>query len=722
MGSVTELEAGADPFILDYRSGDERPWLGIRASSCRITYFNNGSHPLSTFVSNEDDKFKVEVYRAGTDLVWTGFIVQADSSEAFRPTPYAVSLEATDNLGLLKEAFFEDGDLAPSIYYKHELFTLFYKIFIKTGLQIPFNTYCNIYEAAMANRSTILVADPFIQAKIDTRTFLENEDKFNDCYTILDKILNAWNCSLFQAEGEWQIIRWLDAKDFNNHIPGTRYPENFVITPEAVTLGDVKNIGLDEQLEPINAGHIKSLIMPSKKVELTFNYEMPERLITNIDFTILGDLLSTSTSGDIRTDNYQTENWIYVNPPATGTYIVVKTNIITGVEVDRYVVIPFNASFSSYLQSNTFEVNAGDRFDCSLRFRANTDTGDNIIFRFGFYLLGISGTHWSLTEVSGNLQWNDISASTTANSIDQTVSNSTDITEWQSIDIFEGTTLEYIPVIPEDGTLELQIKAFNDTNVSQPARDAFIKDITFNYIYYISNSTLITGHQHTSVQTPKPKKDYEEIIYLDDAPKNSVKGVMFLSSGFKTETWYRGSMTGSIVVNIQTLLVGNIILFANQRAEIGSRFYVGQQITLSGSVSNNTTFTVLAVYSSGINNLSIAVLPGITAETTNNVTITFVTKETLKFGHIQKLDLMFLNDKTRDRIEGEFFGLEDTAGPVSLLNVFTIATLTGKYFIMGPVSFNYMKATWSGVLEELWNEDETFNPNLYTNTFKYIYK
>lgn len=634
VGTVEELEGGPEPCVIDYGSGDEFPWLGIRGHVAKFQYYNNGDHPLSNFAANNDNEYKYEVYK-GAQLKWTGFIVQDDCAEPLtKPSRYLVNLQGTDNVGLLKDVplsdipFFDD-------YGKKSILNYFSYILQETGLQLPINFYVNVFENNMDDRSVSTVNYPFDQSNIDNRTF-KNDNDTDNCYEIIDRIVKGWTCCLFLAEGEWHVMRWPEAKDFGNLIPGTRY--NYDLGTEAITHEAVKAIGLNDDIEPLNANHEKRLIRPVRDVKLTFNYNMPSNLIKNINFTDLGDFISTSTVGTTRTDLYEQMYWTYNNPPATDSYIVVKENTITGVELDRYAVLPFRNTGDTYLKSNNFEVNEGDRFECSVRFRGDSDTGDNAIFRFGFLLIGASN-NWSLTNVSGSLVWNNIGSATTANSLTQTVLGSDDLTQWQSINVFAGTTNEYIPVIPEDGELQLQIKGFNDTNVSQPNKDTYIKDISFSYFYYINESTKITGHEHLSQQTEAIKNNYETTIYVDDVQKSSVKGVMFLNDGSKTSEWHRGTIS-----------------------------------------------------------------------------------ESKQFGYIQKLDLMFLMDEIRTRIEGDYFGLKDSVSDVSLLSIFTYAGQTGKYFICGPITINLMAATWSGVLEEIWNESESFDETDFANTFKYIYR
>ncbi len=122
VGAITQLTGAADPFTLAYESGDDNIINPIRASECTINFYNEGTTPLTTFYSEDDEAWKIEfsvepaIYPgSGHVLIWTGFLVQDDCREQFNDPPYQVQLKGTDNIGLLKDVPFNEAWFSESI-------------------------------------------------------------------------------------------------------------------------------------------------------------------------------------------------------------------------------------------------------------------------------------------------------------------------------------------------------------------------------------------------------------------------------------------------------------------------------------------------------------------------------------------------------------------------------------------------------------------------------
>src|ERR1035437_1106764 len=93
-----------------------------------------------------------------------------------------------------------------------------------TDLELNTNIYCNIYESSQVDSSSFLD-----QTLIDVQTFLTNNTDYDNCYSVLEKILGRFNLSLFQAEGVWNIVRWDELRYWANLIPGFSYDKDMVL-------------------------------------------------------------------------------------------------------------------------------------------------------------------------------------------------------------------------------------------------------------------------------------------------------------------------------------------------------------------------------------------------------------------------------------------------------------------------------------------------------------
>jgi len=66
------------------------------------------------------------------------------------------------------------------------------------------------------------------------------------------------------------------------------------------------------------------------------------------------------------------------------------------------------------------------------------------------------------------------------------------------------------------------------TEFQQSGVETHFKDIRFEYISYINESTKIIGQTHKQEQTGTKKLNQSQDINIDDAPRNAISGALFL--------------------------------------------------------------------------------------------------------------------------------------------------------------------------------------------------
>jgi hypothetical protein len=108
-GTATNVKGGATPVLHDWQTDD--PKAPVKGSSLSITLINEGSLPLESFYSIDDDTFKV-VLLWNDQSLFEGFIVQDDCSEEMVDYTHEINLSANDNLGLLKDLTLDKADAA----------------------------------------------------------------------------------------------------------------------------------------------------------------------------------------------------------------------------------------------------------------------------------------------------------------------------------------------------------------------------------------------------------------------------------------------------------------------------------------------------------------------------------------------------------------------------------------------------------------------------------
>lgn len=109
-GSVQSIEVSGAPAI--YSCGDDKIF-GIKGASLRLGLNSTGTLSIKNFYAEEDDEIKAILTWLGDNnapqsiVLFNGYLVQDDYSEALVDADHEIQLSANDGLGLLKEAPFD---------------------------------------------------------------------------------------------------------------------------------------------------------------------------------------------------------------------------------------------------------------------------------------------------------------------------------------------------------------------------------------------------------------------------------------------------------------------------------------------------------------------------------------------------------------------------------------------------------------------------------------
>lgn len=590
-GPIRNVQGGATPVIHAWDTDDPKP--GIKGSNLRISLINDGSLSINDFYSVEDDGFKVQLYWT-TQLLFEGFLVQDDHSEDLLDYTHEILLSANDNLGLLKDialnktplpynlvysytgnytsvtpdditvepafgAQLQLGDVIriegtpqagyytvkqldqdPSTGYwivhvieiistssgvvsgtlsilrslfnqKVTLFALIKNCLQATGVNIGLRVFANLHEVNQSGSQSFLE-----QTLINPDTFLRSETEYQDCYTALNSILERFHLTLFQAEGWWNIVRWDELRYYGNQIDGIAYDNTFTYIG-ITTMGIPIPAGPLLQTYP-ETGLINRVFRPFKHTKETFNYKSPANLLRNYNLQDLGQLLSTYSTGTgtglVTHKEYAFKWWSWTNAfPTSGTaatyFIRVDTDYL-GNELTRYVVVRNNG-----IHSINIEANKGDSF--TLSFTVNSDISLPGPANLVFIVKITDGTNTKFLREPTNASpgWQNgtgwVYSIPTGDNIQNT----------HTVDIDAN-----VAPIPFDGLLTVYLT----TETPNPANETRYKDIRFQYIPKINESTKITGQTHINNQPPTIKQVQDTVIALDDAPKNSIDGCLYLNT------------------------------------------------------------------------------------------------------------------------------------------------------------------------------------------------
>jgi hypothetical protein len=526
-GAVTALDGGSSSPVVITHEGDEQDIFSrIVATSCELNYINNGVVPISTFETADATRFTCEFTVAG-QTKFKGVLSLDDLSERVVIAPNECRLTFTDGIGLLKNYTMADTALTP-LTGRYRLTAILQAILAKTGLSLPLYTFANIYEQDMTNRGTSNTADPVYQAGVNVRSFLKNstdEDIWENCYDILDKILQGLQLRIFQESGVWNVVRIVETI---NNPAGTHYSNTGTI------VGPLSNkFSPKTDLDAVEFSQVKFLKRAARKLIQTFQYEYPQ-LLRNANLSKVGNLRGTIVDGSNTISRYDVVD-MTLNQTQDAEIRVVRVTS-TGRELDRYLYLYFNSNLRAAVAFLPIEADSGDGFRLSFRYKGVADSNFSGEFRAGLFFKGYSGKEYIAV---GNLQlsimyWVETLTDTETNwqSLGQIyLRGSDDLTSFRNVDIdIESEQAEAL-TFPEDGEFFIGIYGWNNNASRRADVDAQIENIRFEYVKFIMGGQNVRGHEHIISQTTDYNREEQEDLFIDDSPATSIRGTLFVMGG-----------------------------------------------------------------------------------------------------------------------------------------------------------------------------------------------
>lgn len=417
---------------------------------------------------------------------------------------------STFNLAYSGQATFEiitGIDLAERL----PLTTIFRMCLLSTGLELNANVYSKLFEINSASIK-------FLESTyLDGETFLDGE-VWKPCYDVLSIILARFKATLFQSNGEWNIIRQDERRYYNNACPGYRYDKDMVYVSD-ITLSDQFIIGINED-SFFETGATKSIIRPYKLAKETFNYKQPSNILCNSDLQKLGNLIGTfpdPDNPDYTRHEYEAPCFMDGDSGNLGRGYIRVVRDLLGDEVERYLVTTDSGTFHSVLKSEGIEVNAGDKINISFDFRSDgaliTNGSNYLDFRFDVQHGSSPASDYR--RLANNGQWQ------MSPYFRYYWDSGSNTNQWQSV---EAESKELVEL---DGILYIYWPMYA---FATQHNETYFRNIRFTITHPISGQTKIIGHTHTDTQTPVIKNKYDEEIFIDDSPRNSINGTMFLPS------------------------------------------------------------------------------------------------------------------------------------------------------------------------------------------------
>ena len=429
----------------------------------------------------------------GTNFSSGTYIIQTNNNDFIITAPYSTSVTITIPYPLT--------GYIPLI----DIFKLCLKTtYIDTGL----NSYTKLYPIGGTNER--LLDDTFVQAE----TFLSSSSWMN-CYDILQQINSRFNLSLFQAKGTWNLMRWDELYRYTTDAGATlqyhTYSNDFVYSATSTN----NEVWVFKNGSDMEVGVLKSVNRANQFVKETFNYVQPESLLCNNNFQDLGALLNEYTSGTYLIREYGLNSW-YNGPfsPYPDRFIrITYDNDVTserfGQEESREAVISgTSGSDSQSAKSCDIAIAQGDGIEFNFKYRtSNSEPGPvNSVF----IITLDDGT--TIYKLNNDGTWTPSGGYTYS------------IDTGDNANIYHEVNIKSNEV-PVSGIINVYL-----TQASLAPDETLYKDLTFLYNFSINESNRIIGHTHTDSQSQQIKNNIDKEIMLDDTPRTSIKGALYLES------------------------------------------------------------------------------------------------------------------------------------------------------------------------------------------------
>lgn len=530
----------APAFELESFNTAEDKFNPIIAQRATIRFKSTNEVSFSTFASGEDYRFFVRAtYNAGANFIFSGWLVMDDNYMAYLPPGQPVVLSAIDNLGVLKNIELSDFDEARP-QGKHKLIKIIAWCLKKTNGN--FLSYTDRIKVASnlfeSNHHSFVNNCPLNQTYVDVLTFEKSIGKFEDCFTVLQKILFSLGARGCYYENDFYILRIDEYKNsaFVLHTYDTG--GSYISRTLGFTLD--KNIGTD--IPFIQAETIQRIQRPFKSAICEIDHDFPKELPCNKSFkrgTARPDVDDTLTEYDI-------ECWTqYKGPPNVtndGDAFIRVLNSPSNLETERFVVFPVQPTDDQYyIESEPIYVCPKDKFSLNVDIRHDgqvetaATTGNYNVMQVRLY--ADDGTYYILDPVDDLTplaSWVVSNASWSINRYFKRFYDGTeDDTEWHNI----GDTFENLPAIPKTGYITI---CLHQTKKSDQFETHFA-NLSFEYVPLVDGSYKITSGEQFKMSTLLYyTKEFNEKYFLFDAPCKSFKGAMFYEDSgdyFLTANW-----------------------------------------------------------------------------------------------------------------------------------------------------------------------------------------
>jgi hypothetical protein len=290
VGVSEEIQAQENPVQINYQNTSDYKMQAIRGSECTLNLIATEDFELEDLYTENEREFLVLIYKNG-DVIWRGFIIPDGCQEQFMFTPYGISINAVDTLGLLKNLSYVQND-GNFWLGKQSFLDIIYNCINRIAIpNMDIYTCVNIYEETQTSGD---LYDPLALTKTNAERFMK-DDEINpiNCEEVLKAVLEEWTATIIQSEGAFYIFRptelaLSDTLVFRKYIDGEPAYDGYVNSKNLAQIlgGESEGVVL-APLFHINTDQLKMIDKPYKNASMSYRYGENKNLEQLLDNSTL---------------------------------------------------------------------------------------------------------------------------------------------------------------------------------------------------------------------------------------------------------------------------------------------------------------------------------------------------------------------------------------------------------------------------------------------------
>lgn len=450
---------------------------------------------LQDLYSEAENQFHAKLFIDG-QLVFYGILKPDGIWEDWVNDKWEISIDAMDGLSILKDLSFVtdvggfyEGKITQFEALKQCLHRIGYDLPINVSNDLP--TYVGFADTDSILHNVQMNADRFYQDA--------QKNNIMDCEEVLKSILEPYNATIFQMNGEWWVVRSLDFKPVMTFKKYDGLVKSDVIWNSEYFIGSQID---DYEIHHANANQKKSVNPSAQAFRVNYKYGTVKSLVTNPTFKMGTGLYC--------------EGWFIEGFGGS----CIRQDDDTGVKVVS--TVDDTPDLLWIFNTETIIVKENDILNVSFSFTPSfSDTIPNILcysFETANFILNESG--W-VAKPNSYVFPKDYGSN-----------NVTNITETFTL-----------PPIPEDNFLSIKVW-IRQIKVSFPSLFPFY----FNGIDVVPNTNQnYKGEFHTAQRSTRISSvtKNDKTVSVGDSLSDIYLGTLYKDDGQPTELWNRSGMTDS---------------------------------------------------------------------------------------------------------------------------------------------------------------------------------